>query len=166
MSTDKSSDKEKKEIKIWTPKFETKKEENHYEWKIYIPNVSSRSVDITLESEKKCILVTGLKEVTASDEIYRRIYGLDIPEGEFHLEIPLPEEELDFESYRLHFMNGILTIFVPIKGEPEHKNRILLKKGTPLTSDLSKNEASRSKKGISIYPFSLIDDIFDPGFFF
>lgn len=150
--------------KIWTPKFEQKKEEKHYEWKIYLPGVSSRSVDITLESEKKALLVTGIKENTYTDEIYRKIYGLDIPEGEFHLELSLPDEELDFDNFRLHFSAGILTVFVPIKGQPEHRRKILLKKGTPLTSDLS--ESNKRSRRQDYFPPAVYADIFDPYFFF
>lgn len=113
----------------WIPKYETKKNERYYEWKVYIPGASERSLDMSLEFDKKVILLTGYKEANVTDQIYKKIYNIDIPEGHFKLEIPFPPEELDFENCRLSSESCTLILSIPLKSAPPTK-RILLKKGT------------------------------------
>lgn len=113
----------------WIPKFETKKTDRYYEWRVYIPGASERSLDMSLEFDKKVILLTGYKEANVTDKIYQKIYDIPIPEGHFKLEIPFPPEELDFDNFRINSESCTLILTIPLKSAPPTK-KILLKKGT------------------------------------
>lgn len=113
----------------WTPKYKEEKNGRNYNYKIYIPGVYQNSLDMSVEYKTKSLLLTGYKGLSVTDEIYKKIYNIEIPNGYFKLEIPFPNDELDYDSIRFSFNNGTMDVNIPLMNNPAPK-RILLKKGT------------------------------------
>lgn len=124
MNTDKKDNCDNKSNFI--PKYESNKVEDHYEWKIYLPGVNFDNINASIDDKKRVIIIYGKKDDGDYDVIYRNVYGFDIPKGEFNLEIPFPEDELNFDEYVIKDENGTLKISIKLKN-PDKK--VLMKKG-------------------------------------
>lgn len=118
------------------PKYEINKVDDHYEWKIYIPGVNFENINVSIDDKKKIIIINGEKEDDEYDVINRNVYGFDIPKGEFNLEIPFPEDELNFDEYKIEEENGILKISIKLKN-PDKK--VLMKKGILMDKAICNN---------------------------
>lgn len=143
---------EKKEIE-WNPKYDIINEDKQVQWKIYIPGVSTKSLDISVDSKTNTLLISGIKELNITEEIYSKVYGIPIPEGKFKLEIPY-EKGLDFDNYNFDYSNGVLLFTVIKKNKVDKTKKVLLKKG-------SIPQKRKEKDSIAIYPTTFYDDIFD-----
>lgn len=143
---------EKKEIE-WNPKYDIINEDKQVQWKIYIPGVSTKSLDISVDSKTNTLHLSGIKELNITEEIYSKVYGIPIPEGKFKLEIPY-EKGLDFDNYNFDYSNGVLLFTVIKKNKVDKTKKVLLKKG-------SIPQKRKEKDSIAIYPTTFYDDIFD-----
>lgn len=108
--------------KAWEPLIDLTEETHRLVLKAEIAGVRGEEIDLTYIPDRHAILVRGHRtEDIESEQDRIGVFQLEILVGEFEREVALPANiEVDLESMRALFRNGMLIVLIPKRNSQPH----------------------------------------------